>query len=404
MQIRRKQIIDKYLGYFLIGLLLPFTRLLGMTLRLDHSLDMPPKRILFIKLMGLGSLVAASDAIAGMRTRLPDTRFILLTDENIAEGIGPFRLFDEIYTVPTSNLWASFARLTGFFLRCRRWRRFWVIDLEVYSKLTTVLALLTGARNRLGFYLSPVPFRKYLNTHNIPFNVSACLADNYHYMACQVTGAESIVLPPPEPRTDEYHRPYILINNTCSSLAYVRKLPDNTFLEVCRWVLENTYYGLAILGGPEDREDIFRLMGSDPVLVNNRKRVINVAAMALSFEEYYRLLREMGVCLVTIDSGPLHIGKKLGLPTVSIWGPTNPLNYLKIEPGDEGRHLSLYLGKPCSPCVHRKEKLPCGGDNTCMKDIDAAAIINKIEELLAGVKYKSLLHDPYLTNRQYIHY
>jgi len=404
VQIRRKQIIDKYIGYFLIGLLLPFTRLFGITLRRDHSLSKPPKRILFIKLMGLGSLVAASDAIAGMKSRWPETRLILLTDDNIAEGIAPFRLFDEIYKVPTSNLRVTFIQLTGFFLRCWKWRRLWVIDLEVYSKLTTVLALLTGARNRLGFYLSPVPFRKYLNTHNIPFDVSACLADNYYYMACQATGAESLVLPPPELRTDEYHRPYILINNTCSGLAYVRKLPDSTFLEVCRWVLENTYYGLAILGGPEDREDIGRLIGNNPVLSGSRKRVVNVAAMSLNFEEYYRLLREMGVCLVTIDSGPLHIGKKLGLPTVSIWGPTDPRNYLKTGTEDEGRHLSLYLGKSCSPCVHRKEKLPCGGNNICMKDIEPAAIINKIEELLAGVKYRSLRHDPYLTDRQYTHY
>ena len=102
--------------------------------------------------------------------------------------------------------------------------------------------------------------------------------------------------------------------------------------------------------------------------------------------------------------GPLHIAKKLGLPTVSIWGPTDPRNYLKISPGEEGRHLSVYLGKSCSPCVHRNEKLPCGGDNICMKDIDASAVINKIEELLAGVRYRSLHHDPYLTNREYIHY
>ena len=404
MQIRRKQIIDKYLGYFLIGLLLPFTRLLGVTLRRDHSLGRPPKRILFIKLMGLGSLVAASDAIAGMKASMPGTKFILLTDDNIAEGIAPFRLFDEIYKAPTANLWASFIRLTGFLLRCWGWRRLWVIDLEVYSKLTTVLALLTGARNRLGFYLSLVPFRKYLNTHNIPFDQSSCLSDNYYYMACQATNVESLVLPPPELRADEYHRPYIFINNTCSSLANVRKLPDGSFLEVCRWVLEHTYYGLAILGGPEDREDVYRLIGSDPVLAGNSKRVLNVAAMSLTFEEYYRLLREMGACLVTIDSGPFHIAKKLGLPTVSIWGPTDPRNYLKTGPADEGRHLTIYLGATCSPCIHRKEKLPCGGNNVCMKDIDAAAVINKIEELLAGVKYRSLLHDPYLTNRQYIHY
>ena len=404
MHIRRKQIIDKYLGYFLIGVLLPFTRLLGISLRRDHSLNKPPKRILFIKLMGLGSLVAASDAIEAMKEGLPATRFILLTDENIAEGIAPFRLFDEILRLPTSRLLSSALRLTRFLLRCWSWRRLWVIDLEVYSKLTTVLALLTGARNRMGFYLSPVPFRKYLNTHNVPFHISSCLSDNYYYMACRALCADKLLLSPPSLRADEYHRPYIFVNNTCSSLAYVRKLPDSSFLEVCRWVLEQTDYRLAILGAPEDKEDISRFIGNDPVLSGSKRRVINVAAMSLSFEEYYCLLREMAVCLVTIDSGPLHIGKKLGLPTVSIWGPTDPRNYLKEGPGEEGRHLSLYLAQSCSPCVHRKEKLPCGGNNTCMKDISASAVINKITELLAGVKYKSQLHDLYPTNRQYIHY
>lgn len=354
--------------------------------------------------MGLGSLVAASDVLAGMKTRLPGTRFILLTDENIAGGIAPFGVFDEIYKVPTSNIWATSIRLAGFLMRCWRWRRLWVIDLEVYSKLTTVFALLTGARNRLGFYLSLVPFRKYLNTHNIQFDQSACLADNYYYMACQATGAESIDVPPAEVRTGEYQRPYIVVNNTCSGLAYVRKLPDTTFLEICRWVLERTSYSLAVLGGPEDKEDISRLIGHEPVFAGNRGRVLNVAEMAPGFGEYYHFLREKGVCLITIDSGPLHIAKKLGLPTVSIWGPTDPRNYLKTGPEDGGRHLSLYLGKACSPCVHRKEKLPCGGNNTCMKDIPAATIINKIEELLAGVMYRNLLHGPCPTDKQCIHY
>jgi ADP-heptose:LPS heptosyltransferase len=403
VQVRGKQIIDKYLGYFLIGVLLPFTRLLGITMRRDHSLSRPPGRILFVKLMGLGSLVAASDVIAGMKARLPETQFVLLTDDNLAEGIAPFRVFDKIYRLPTSRLGPCFVRLLGFLPQCWTWRRLWVIDLEVYSKLTTVLALLTGARNRLGFYLSPVPFRKYLNTHNIPFDQSACLSDNYYFMACQALGADNLELPLPEPRTDEYHRPYIFVNNTCSTLAYVRKLPERSFSTVCRWVLESTHYGLAILGGPGDGEDISRFIGNDPVLAENKRRVVNVAAMNLSFEEYYCLLREMGVCLVTIDSGPLHIAKRLGLPTVSVWGPTDPRNYLKAAPDEEGRHLSIYLGHSCSPCVHRKEQLPCGGNNTCMKEIEAVVIINKIEELLIGVKYKSLLHDPYRTNRLYMH-
>ena len=73
MQIRGKQKIDKYIGYLLIAVLLPFTRLLGLTMFRDHSLSKPPRRILFIKLMGIGSLIVASDAIAAMRISIAAT-------------------------------------------------------------------------------------------------------------------------------------------------------------------------------------------------------------------------------------------------------------------------------------------------------------------------------------------
>src|SRR5262249_5910939 len=150
-----------------------------------------------IKLMGLGSLIVASDPIAAMKARFPDTRFILLTDVNIASGIAPFELFDEIEAVRTDRPGATFVSVIRFLFRSWRWRRdLWVIDLEVYSKLTTVLALLTMARNRFGFYLSLVPFRKYLNTHNILFDPSAYLEDNYSYMASQVTGHSEQAKPP----------------------------------------------------------------------------------------------------------------------------------------------------------------------------------------------------------------
>ena len=90
--------------------------------------------------------------------------------------------------------------------------------------------------------------------------------------------------------------------------------------------------------------------------------------------------------MVTIDSGPLHIARKLGLPTVSIWGPTNPASYMKIPVAEENRHLFHYNKVACSPCVHHHEQLPCGGNNFCMKDVQAASIIEKISQLLEHLK------------------
>src|SRR6202012_3486653 len=176
------------------------------------------------------SLIVASDAIRAMRVQFPGTRLILLTDKNISDGIEPFRLFDEIHAIDTERLGSTWWGVTRFLVKSWRWRRLWVIDLEVYSKLTTVLALMTLARNRFGFYLSYVPFRRFLNTHNITFDQSVYLEDNYRYLARQVTGSELPIFVPAV-RQAELEKRYILLNNTCSGLAYVRKMPDDAFAD-----------------------------------------------------------------------------------------------------------------------------------------------------------------------------
>jgi ADP-heptose:LPS heptosyltransferase len=385
MQIRVKQRIDLYAGYGLTAMLLPLTRLLGILLRRNHSLAKPPRHILFVKLLGLGSLILASDAITAMRRRFPGARFILLTDTTIGDGIEPFGLFDEIIRTPTDRLLPTAGSMIRLLARTWTWRRLWVADLEVYSKLTTVLALLTMACNRFGFHLPPVSFRKYLNTHNIPFDQEALLEANYARMARAMTGEAVVASTPPARRTRERDKPYVLLNNTCSGLADVRKMPDQTFAAVCRWVLDHTVYDIALLGAPGDREAIDRFIRRDPGLLERRRRIVNYSGVPAGFAEYYRFLREDGVCLITIDSGPLHIARALGLPTLSIWGPTDPAHYLRIRPHEDHRHLVHYLAESCSPCVHRHPHPPCGGDNVCMKDISVLAITGKIGMLLAGL-------------------
>jgi ADP-heptose:LPS heptosyltransferase len=380
VEIRRKQYIDKYLGYALIALLLPFTRLLGILMFRNHATAKAPRRILFIKLMGIGSLIVASDAISAMRKRFPDTRFILLTDTNVANAIRPFGLFDEIKLTDTDSLFSTAVTMVKFFVKTWTWRRLWVVDLEVYSKLTTVLALLTGARNRFGFFLPPVPFRKYLNTHNIPFDQSAFLGSNYETMAKMLTGESRLELPAQKKRLDEIHKPFIILNNTCSGLATIRRLPDPTFAAICRWILDHTPYQIALLGSPGDRFTIERFVAKN--LSGQHARILNFAGVTDNFEDYYAFLNNEGALLVSIDSGPLHIARKLGLPTISIWGPTNPANYLDIPSDEKHRHQFYYSKAPCSPCVHRHEQLPCGGNNICMQMIDASEICRMIEKML----------------------
>lgn len=374
--------LDKYLGYCLIALLLPLTRLLGITMRRDHRLHEPPQYLLFIKLLGLGSLVVATGSIQALKQKMPTTRFILLTDSNIARGIEPFQVFDEIWPVDTSSLLVTISSSVKYITKSWRLKKLWVADLEVYSKLTTVYALLTMAGNRFGFHLPPVFFRKFLNTHNIPFKQGACLEDNYHHMAQVIANTTDLPIKEHQPdRSNEWEKPYIILNNTCSNLALVRKLPDETVAAICTWILTNTHYRIAFPGTANDEKAINQFIDQYLPAYNLQGKLINIAG-ATGFEAYYRFIAGKGACMVTIDSGPLHIARKLGLPTVSVWGPTNPDSYLKILPGQEKRHLFCYNKVACSPCVHHHEQLPCGGNNFCMKEIAAEQVIEKISLLL----------------------
>jgi ADP-heptose:LPS heptosyltransferase len=381
VQLKNNRRLDKYLGCAMIALLLPFTRLLGMLLHRNHHLNNPPKKILFIKLAGLGSLVVATDSIEPLRKKLPSTKFILLTDNTIAAGISPIFSFDEIWVINSNKFFSVAWQSLKYLFRSWKLTDLWVVDLEVYSKLTTVYSLLTCAKNRFGFFLPQVHFRKYLNTHNIFFNRSDFLDNNYDFMMSAVIGEKNSKNHSVIRRKNEKQKTFIVLNNTCSDLAPERKLPEETVAEVCQWILRSTHYQVAFSGTYSDKISIDELIDKNPRLNSQKNRIINIAGK-YDFNSYYNFLSNDAACMITIDSGPLHIARKLGLPTVSIWGPTDPAHYLKVAAGEEQRNLFYYSKIFCSPCVHVHEKLPCGGNNICMKNILAEDVISKISVML----------------------
>jgi ADP-heptose:LPS heptosyltransferase len=165
----------------------------------------------------------------------------------------------------------------------------------------------------------------------------------------------------------------------------VRKLPDETFATICNWILTHTHFRVAFLGTANDRYHIDQFIDERLPVWKQKGKLFNIAGV-LDFEAYYRFIADKGVCMVTIDSGPLHIARKLGLPTVSIWGPTNPSSYINIPAGHENRHVNHYNKVACSPCVHHHAQLPCGGNNFCMKDIMAESVIEKLRQLLTHLE------------------
>ena len=82
--------------------------------------------------------------------------------------------------------------------------------------------------------------------------------------------------------------------------------------------------------------------------------------------------------LLTNDSGPMHIAAALGLPTVALFGPTDPD---KTGPYGDGHHV-FRTQVDCAPCFKRRCPLP---EQLCRYDvISPAGVGDCIVRMLAS--------------------
>jgi ADP-heptose:LPS heptosyltransferase len=376
VKLSQKQKLDKRLGNILVAINLVLAKSLGFILRRDHSLKQPPKNILFIKIMGIGSVLMAADAIAAIKEKYPQSKLILLGNGSVIEGIKPTGLFDEYWMLDDR----SFIKVIGSSVKnlFRSWskKEKWVCNLEVYSKLTTIFSLWTGARNRFDFFFNEVSFRKNINTHPVYFNQFSLAHDNYNRMAEAVSAP--VKRPFFFPGYDPLQRittgkKYIIINNTCSELARERLYPDDHLIILCHELYSIYHLPILLSGSSSDRKYYDELIKKDSVNIP----IENVAGN-YSIDDLVNILYNACRLLITVDSAPLHYAYRLGVPTVSIWGPTNPATRMK----ETKIFKAVYQHVHCSPCTHHTTVLPCGGNNFCMKDILPAVVMEKVAEVM----------------------
>ena len=370
MNLHRKKMLDWYLGGLLMAALKPWVWLIGQILKRDHT-PYVRESICFIKMLGGGSLVIAYPALLALRRQYPTATFSLIC----AQGIRPFAqsldVFDRIDEISDTSL----PRLVSSSLRALRnnFRVDTLVDLEVYSRLTTVLSTLTCARNRVGFYLEAVFWRKLLHTHLIFFNRFSGTFLWYDAVA-RLLGAEPVAIeecqelsrkrfqllqmPNPEVRR-------IALGHSCSDLAHERMLNEQQWLMVFREHLPaNEKAVIVLLGTADEREPA--------------ARIIDVLAKEFPLLQFRNYCGELSLQdsigrLATcqefwgIDSALLHYARLLGLTCISFWGPTNPTTLLRPIPGLN--ETVRYGNVPCSPCIHVAEEPPCQGNNVCIQSL-----------------------------------
>ena len=81
--------------------------------------------------------------------------------------------------------------------------------------------------------------------------------------------------------------------------------------------------------------------------------------------------------LVTTDSGPRYFGVAFGVPTVTLFGPTNP----RLVPTYSSYETVVSLGLECQPCMERSCPLV---HHRCMRDLTVDRVYAAAEAALAS--------------------
>ena len=363
-------------------------------------------KILLIKLSAVGDVVHTIPVLNKLRRRYPAAQIDWLITPAIGELLQHHPAISNVVPFPRedwSALWRlapvmSYARLAA---KLRATRYDLVIDMHGQFR-TAIFTLATGAPVRIGFdrprssvwnassRVYPEETRKHAwhgaregswlaYSHHIPVpTLERHAVDRYLAVGdllCFEDGPADFSFPIPAEAAarvgallDRHHA----ANKKLAVLApgtiwETKTWRSEGFAEVARHLLQSGF-AVALIGAVREREACGKVESLAP-------GVINLAGKT-TLTELAALIRRSGIS-VTNDSGPMHMAVALGRPVVSIFGPTEP-----VWIGPYGRSDAVLQAKlDCSPCYLRQLSR-CDFSHRCMREISAAAVIERVESLL----------------------
>lgn len=93
-------------------------------------------------------------------------------------------------------------------------------------------------------------------------------------------------------------------------------------------------------------------------------------------------------CLISLDTGLLHVGAGVGTKLVGLYGPSMSS---KSKPFTNSRVKVITSEVDCSPCITRLKQFRNCRDNKCMKQISVSKVYNEVLDLIDENRKKILL-------------
>jgi heptosyltransferase-2 len=266
-----------------------------------------------------------------------------------------------------------------------RRRRFDKLVLLTNSLSTAVLAWMSGAVERIGYDRYS---RGCLLTHRLqpPRDGKALLpisAVDYYLHVAQSLGCKKISqrleLATTAAEEAEAERVWqrlaipatrqVVAFNTGGAYGVAKHWPIESFVALARRMTATWDVTVLIVCGPSDRQ-----IASEIVARTDHPRVVSLAQEPLNLGLTKACIRRSAL-LVSTDSGPRHFAAAFKVPTVALFGPTDPMWSVNYNPSE----VLLRLELPCSPCAKRVCPL---GHHDCMRQLAVPDVFGAVAGLM----------------------
>ncbi len=356
-------------------------------------------KILIIRLSSLGDVVLVSTVIDALKEKLPAAALSLLVYSKYSDLYDKDqRLTDLISLSPAS-----------FFHLLRKLRKMGfdtILDLHCNIKSLLIRMLVPAGKKvsyrkghwrrammvRAARLKAPSPQRALVAPCRLVAGLLCRRTRTHHTVQLFLEplrrlGVEATIRPPrlfiqPEAAVEmggllsqnDISAEQVLIGITPGARWSAKRWIASGFAQVCDQLLKDPNIRLIFLGNQADlnfTQQILTRMWGKPLVATGRFGLKGLVAA-------------IGRCslLLTNDSGPMHIATAVGVPVVTIFGPTHPkLGFSPLGPRD----ILLHAGLPCSPCSLHGEKKCILKHRQCMEQITPEMVLEAIRRVLEGV-------------------
>ncbi|HQY19536.1 MAG TPA: glycosyltransferase family 9 protein [Ignavibacteria bacterium] len=329
------------------------------------------KKILVIKFGGMGDILLTTPVLPNLKAYFPDSEIYFLTVRHSRDI-----LIDNPYITRAFTYDASEDKSWCLIKNIRQQKYDLVIDLFGNPR-TALITFMSGAKYRFGFNFRGRNYAYNLKArgrggevHNVEFNLDSLRALEIPIISKKLYLPINVVH---EEFADEffkandlYSKKVIGISKTGGWESKRYKIDD--YIKLMDMLNEIYDVNFVLFWGNEKEKE-------NCEKIKNSVKKQNAFLIPDSPIRYLAAIIKKCDIVIGNDSGPLHVAVSMEVPTLGIYGPTNPMLQ---GPFGENNLSVVNENIDCLYC----NLLNCNIGNICMTELSKDTIIDKVKELV----------------------